>query len=264
MPSSRLLAPLLAVLTLALPARAHQSLQVVGWSADEQRFAVRRFELEEGDPSMGDDEESFCPGYVDHEGKKFRGALKLAVYEKGKQLATYSIQDAGTCTPPKLARARLDRAKQELAKLGIDLKQKEPGTELLPGEDATITVSEGPGAPYTLEAEEQVKETNLKGRALTEEEENDAHSERRVKGQLLVFLNQGGKRRQVLSQKVDGSYTPMMAGHHWTKLARVWLSPGGRTVVVISETSSGNMRGASQSLDVMGVLSWSGTPLVLR
>jgi hypothetical protein len=267
MPSSRLLCSLLPVLlTFALPAWGQQSLQVVGWSSDEQRLVVRLYELEEVDPSMGDDEESLCPGYVNHEGNKFRGSLQLVVYEKGKRLAAYPIQDLEPCTPPKQARARLDKAKQELAKLGIDLKQKQPGTALATDKDGKITVTQGPGAPYTLEAEEQVTESveaRPKGMTL-DDDEFELHALRQVKGALVLFVRQGSERRQLLSQKVEGSYTRMMAGRHSARLAQVWLSPSGKTLAVISETSSGNVRSTTQSVALMGVLSWSGAPLSLR
>jgi hypothetical protein len=273
MPSTRLFAALLAFLAVSLPAEAlEESFEIIGWSADEQRFAVRQFALDTTD--MGGNE-TYCPGYVDHKGEQFRGALKLGVFEKGKKPTWFPIQDNGKCTPPKKSRERLEKAKQQLATLGIDLKEKKPGTELLP-ENGLVTVKEGPGAPYTIESEEQVKDT-LKGKANakkgkapakeeeeSEEEEEELDAPHQVKGELVVFLRQGSERRQLFSEKVDGTYTPMHAGHYTVKLAKVWLSPSGKTVVIISQTSSGDMRYQDVSLRVLGVQRWDGTPLVLR
>ncbi|WP_224250180.1 hypothetical protein [Hyalangium gracile] len=161
-PSSRLAVSLLALLTAALPAWADkESLQIIGWSADEQRFAVRVYTDET--TGMEAEDEPFCPGYVNHQGEKFRGSLMLGVYDKDKKPTWFDIQDSGECTPPKKAKERLEKAKKALAALGIDLAQKKPGTELTPDKKGQLTIKEGPGSPYTLEAENQVKET-IKGK----------------------------------------------------------------------------------------------------
>jgi len=272
MPTSRLAATLLALLTVSLPAWAgEQSIQLIGWSADEQRFAVRVYTDETSD--MEAEEAPFCPGYVNHQGRKFRGSLTLAVYDKDQKPTGFPIQDSGKCTPPKKAKERLEKAKKELATLGIDLNQKKPGTELTPDKKGLLTINEGPGAPYTLEAEEQVEET-LEGvdpfkkpktqEEREEQEYQEAVADRHVKGELVVFVRQGSERRKLLSQKVEGRFTPMQAGHHETKLYRVWLSPSGKTVVFITRTSSGNMRDLNISQQVLGTLRWEGVPLVLR
>jgi hypothetical protein len=260
-------------LAVSLPAGALEaSLEIIAWSADEQRFAVRQYAIDDSEFSDG---ETFCPGYVDHQGEKFRGELKLGVFEKDKKPTWFPIQDSGTCTPPKKSRERLEKAKKELAALGIDLKEKKPGTELTP-EKGLVTVKEGPGAPYTIESEEQVQDT-VKGQGKAkkakakkeeeedeEEEEEDLYATHQVKGELLVFVRQGNERRKLFSEKVDGTYGPMMAGHYTVRLSKVWLSPSGKTVVFLSETSSGNMRDRSLSVKVLGVQQWDGAPLVLR
>jgi hypothetical protein len=75
--SPRLVITLLALLTFALPAwAAKQTLQVIGWSADEQRFAVRLYTDEISDLELEVQDIPFCPGYVNHEGKKFRGSMR--------------------------------------------------------------------------------------------------------------------------------------------------------------------------------------------
>jgi hypothetical protein len=270
LPSSRFAATLLALSTLALPAGAADNLlDPIGWSADEQRVAVRVFEYA---GEFDDEENHDCPGYVDHKGETFRGALRFEVYEKGKRTATFPIQDSGKCTPPKTAKARLTQAKAELAKLGIDLALKQPGTELTPERKegvALVTVKEGPGAPYTLEGEQQVKveivRESSEGPPPEEEDEGERMShEHKVKGALVVFVRKDGERRKLVSKKIQGSYTPIIGEMHEVNLAKVWLSPTGKTAVFLSELMDGSMRGRTHVLSVMGAVSWEGAPLVLR
>jgi hypothetical protein len=266
MPLSRLVAGVLALLCFALPARANPpSIQLLGWSGDEQRFAVREYDHTDLGESGMDEPPPPCPGYVDHEGKPFTGSLTLSVYEKGKQRDSFSIQDGAPCTPPKEAKARLAQAKQALAKLGIDLKQKKVGTELTPDAEGRIRVNEGPGAPYTLVAEHRQPP---KKKAAAQEAESSAEEDPNVPVEvnysLVVSVDKDGKRRQLFSRKVEGTYTPMLGGRYSTELNRVWLSPTGQTLVFITLTSSGNMRGREESLEVLGALSWAGAPLVLR
>lgn len=282
MPTSRLVAGVLAWLCVALPARANEpSIQLLGWSGDEQRFAVREYDHTDlGESGM--DEATPCPGYVDHEGKPFIGSLTLSVYEKGTQRASFPIQDGNACTPPKEAKARLTRAKQALAKLGIDLKQKKVGTQLTPDAEGHIRVNEGPGAPYTLVAEHRQPPKKTAARkvdstpsargqdtkAPAEEEESSAEEDPttpvEVNYSLVISVNKGGERRQLFSREVKGSYTPTLGGRYSTELNQVWLSPTGQTLVFITLSSSGNMRGHEDALEVLGALSWAGAPLVLR
>lgn len=275
LPSSRL-AALLALSSLAAPAWAANNLiEPIGWSADEQRVAVRAYDID--DSEYYDEENHDCPGYVDHKGQPFRGELRFEVYEKGKLKVAFPVQDSGKCTPPKTAKARLTKAKAELAKLGIDLALKQTGTVLTPEDKdgvAVLTVKEGPGAPYTIEAERkgtvEIKRDpsepapDPKGSASEEDEEEDISSERREKGELRVFVNKDGKRRQLASKKYDYSYVPAIGDMLDVKLAQVWLSPTGKTAFFISEYISGTMRGRTDDLEVIGGASWDGTPLVLR
>jgi hypothetical protein len=275
LPASRFTAALLALSTFALPAWAANNLiEPIGWSADEARVAVRAYDFV--DTEFNEDAEE-CKGYVDHKGQSFTGSLSFEVYEKGKRIATFPIQDSEKCTPPKTAKARLTKAKAELLKLGIDLTLKQPGTVLTPesGEKGTlVSIQEGPGAPYTLEAERKGTVTLIrdssepapppKPAGEEEEEEDDINLERREKGELRVFVNQGGQRRQLAAKKYDYSYVPAIGDMLEVKLAQVWLSPKGKTALFISEYISGSMRGRTDVLEVMGGASWDGVPVVLR
>lgn len=271
-----------ALLLGAAPAWASNDLRhVIGWSADEQRFVVRVFEYGWGDDFNEESAPPECPGYVDHKGEKFIGSLHFELYEKGQKTATFPIQDSGKCTPPKKAKERLTQAKEALAKQGIDLAQKQPGTELK-AEDkdglAIVTVKEGPGAPYTLEAEQHVETFIVKevpgpkgkGKKKVlkpvkgEVEGEDEGADQEVHGQLVVYVRKGEERRQLVTSKFDGSCNPMFSMCPNEVLERVWLSPQGKTVVFIGHYMSGNMRARVDYTEVLGAVSWEGTPLVLR
>lgn len=276
-PSSRLAAALLALSSFALPAGAANNLiEPIGWSADEQRVAVRAYDYVDTD--FDSEAAQDCKAYVDHKGKPFTGSLRFEVYEKGKKVATFPIQDAEKCTPPKTAKARLTQAKAELAKLGIDLTLKQPGTLLTPKPlqgnivGVTLTLTEGPGAPYTLEA---VREGTLEiirdpsepapdPKAAGEEDEEEVERERREKGALVVYVKKDGQRRKLATQPYDYTYLPQIGDMLDVTLAQVWMSPKGRSAVFISRYVSGPARGRTDELAVMGGASWDGVPLVLR
>jgi hypothetical protein len=264
------LAVFFLALATALPAWANfQSLEILGWSSDEQRFALRLYDEED---SEGEEGKPYCPGYVDHQGQSFHGSLKLGVYEQGKKPTWFPIQDSGKCTPPKKARERLDKAKQELARLGIDLSQKQPGTRLGPNAKGQVTVNEGSGAPYTFEYEQQVK-TSVKDKGRTqkaktqEDEEEALEDEFRVnemKGELVVFVRKGDARTKLFSEPVYATFIPGHGEQHDVRLANVWLSPSGKRAVFISATHDGHPRDSKHTLRILGMVSVDGMPVVLR
>src|SRR5262245_62003734 len=107
------------VLVLNKPEAQTHDVQMIGWSKDESRYALRVYELapEVFDPDLH--KVSFCKGYVDHTGKRFRGGLWLLFYVGNRQKGQWQIQDSRTCTPPETARDRLTQAKAALAEQGI-------------------------------------------------------------------------------------------------------------------------------------------------
>lgn len=278
LPSSRFAAALLALSSVAAPAwAANNLLEPIGWSADEQRVAVRAYDYV--DTEFDSEAVRDCKGYVDHQGESFTGALRFEVYEKGKKVASFPIQDSDKCTPPKKARARLTQAKAALLKLGIDLGLKQPGTVLTPKsteKGVAVAITEGPGAPYTLEAvregtveilrdpSEPAPEPRAADEEGEEEEVDDSEHERREKGALVVYVTKDGQRKKLASKKYDYTYLPQIGDMLDVKLAQVWLSPKGKSAVFISEYIAGTMRGRTDELAVMGGASWDGAPLVLR
>jgi hypothetical protein len=101
------------------PLYGFREVSVTGWSADDARFAVRAIDPDDGKP---------CPGYVDDQGKPFKGRLVLAAYERGNLFQSWVVQDYPECTPPDKARQILAVAKARFVKLGIDLNKR--GTSL--------------------------------------------------------------------------------------------------------------------------------------
>jgi hypothetical protein len=100
-------------------AKGRYSVEIIGWSKDERRYALRVYRR--ADINDLDGEFPYCKGYIDTRGEKFSGSLSLLLYEEGKRLGGWLIRDEVPCTPPKIANQRLGKAKAALAKQGIRL-----------------------------------------------------------------------------------------------------------------------------------------------
>lgn len=211
--------------------------QLIGWSEDEERFVFRVYTdttegesmntVENEDPWRG--ENGFCKGYVNHEGKPFKGTLEFQVFDKSGRVAVLPIQDSGDCTPPKKAAQRLTEAKKKLAELGIGLERR--GAELLPkkAEAVRVDVKEGARAPYTLEFVDSTQ---------TEYLENQAQE--RFHGKMRLLMHSGGK-QQVLWEKKFNQKNDASVGYVLS-VPRVDISPSGGRVVVLHSTTQGGMR----------------------
>jgi hypothetical protein len=224
--------------------------QLLGWSANGQRFVVRLYQLVPFTPRPAIGELPFCDGYKNHEGNAFRGGLVWLVYEKGRLLATLPLLDSTQCTPEDEAKKRLEAAKKRVTSLGIQLDT--PGQELLAQVNTpSITVSEGPHAPYTIEYEY---------RTSTQTSDPKTGMQRGTVEQQ-VFVSIGEKRQKVLGRKGTYEFSKAAAGYWTAGLDRVWLSPSGSTVAVVGYERVGNMAGGRKSLRLLGVLGWSGNTL---
>jgi hypothetical protein len=192
----------------------------------------------------------FCEGYVNHESHYFWGGLYWLVYERGRLLSTIPILDPETCTPVNVVQQRIVDAKKQLSALGI--RMEATGQELVPPiNGSSITVSEGPQAPYTIEYEER-----------TSPRASDPKSGlQRGTREQQVYVRKGSTRQKVLSRKDSYEYSTAMAGYLRTGLDRVWLSPSGSTLVVLGYEREGNMTGGRKSLRLLGMLGWSGSTL---
>ncbi|WP_309895821.1 hypothetical protein [Archangium sp.] len=211
--------------------------QLIGWSSDEDRFVFRVYtddtetegmntvEEEPKDPFRGED--GFCKGYVNHEGKPFKGALAFQVFDNRGRVAMLPIQDSGRCTPPTKAAQRLTDAKKKLAALGISLERR--GTVLIPKEgELRLEVKDGARAPYTLELVDDTKAEYL--------EEKDVEL---LQGTLRLLVHREGQRRALWEKQVKRMY-PTYMGYRLT-VARMDVSPSGERVVLLLRGAQGGM-----------------------
>jgi hypothetical protein len=250
----------LCALLAALPAHAapdplaqgkeDHSAQVIGWSADGKRVAVRLFLTAPFMPRQAVGDVPLCEGYVNPEGNPFRGGAVLLVYERGRLLSSMPVRDADKCTPPAEATKRLEAARKKLSTLGIQLEV--PGQELLAELNASqISVTKGAQTPYTIEYVER-----------STPQARDAKSgKQRGTLEQEVYVLRGQSRQKVLTRKVPYEYSTAMAGYWRTGLDRLWISPSGTTIVVLGFERVGNMSGGHKSLRLLGMAGWSGTAL---
>lgn len=214
------------------PLNQGDAIDVVGWSTDEARLAVRWFEL--ADPAS-EEEQPDCPGYVDQSGKPFRGALTLAAYEGTRLIQSWLIQDYPTCTPPADARASLKEAKAAIAKLGITLNPK------------TIAVPE-----YSIELEDRTRK---------QEDEGDGAV---LSGSLHAWLSWNGKRQKVLEVPIDFKFSRIMAGDLSAGFYPPAFSPSGNVVLLRAYKRFSSMRGGGDECLVARIFKWNGKALKLR
>jgi hypothetical protein len=229
--------------------------QLIGWSQDEQRFALRVFsepEVFEGigsddeddkkpkDPWMGED--GFCKGYVDHQGKPFSGSLALHVFERGKRVARLPIQDEGKCTPPKKAAERLAEAKKKLAALGVDLALT--GTEFLSKAGTSqLDVKQGERAPYTLRIIDE---------PLPEKEPEDGEDMVWFRTTLKLLLQRGDKQTPLWEKKINKKHSIMSGYQHF--VSHVYVSPSAGQVALLTTLYQGDMRDRKESVWISSIV----------
>ena len=224
--------------------------QVIGWSADGKRVAVRLYLFEPFKPRPAFGELPPCDGYLTHEGNPFRGGVVLLAYERGRRVSSFPIRDTDKCTPSGEAEKRLEAAKKKLGALGIQLDAT--GQELFAGINASsVTVEQGPQAPYTLEYAERA----------TPQASDAKSGKQRGTLEQEVYVRRGTARQKVLSRKGSYEYSTAAAGYFRSGLDRLWLSPSGSTIVVLGFERTGNMGGGRKSLRLLGMVGWSGTTL---
>jgi hypothetical protein len=221
--------------------------QLIGWSSDETRFALRLYTRSPS--ARGEREPEFCEGYVNGEGHPFRGSLAVLVYEGGRLLSLFPIQDAGPCTPLTQAQERLNAALKRLE--ALDIRPGPPAQELIfPSETSVLQVARPPQAPYTLEYAER----------LVPQSPSKPGVQRGTLEQELSMLKDGA-RVKVLSRRTPYEYATATAGYWRSGPDRVFVSPSGKTLVVLGTERVGNLSGGRKSLRLLGVLSWSGEQL---
>ncbi len=241
------------------------SVQFIGWSADEQRYAVRVFSLDDVEYSSEffddierakmekvhtynasrQDKDGYCKGYVDHQGKRFRGGLELRVYEGGKKVLSLPIQDQPRCTDGKVAATRLAEAKKKLAELGIDTGRPGKDHPLESGKRVDITPEKQP--PYALEYVDNVQDLSS----------DDDVGVAKYNGTLDLYVHREGKKEKVFSRKVKKEFRLDMGARDNEALASAHVSPSGDRVVVLGSRIEGGMRGGySSELRLVTLLGW--------
>lgn len=246
-------------------------LQLIGWSKDEKRFAVRSYHLTGEEFAEMDEPPPYCPGYVDHRGKKFRGSLTLRVYKGATVSGNWPIQNSDKCTPPEMARDRLAQVKAALAQQEIDLAAL--GTMVMPRKSArkptsrrkgktTVTTSvislELPGGPWARRPVDIILRIESKDDSESEDASNDNVTSRAT---FTVSLR-SGKKPAPLGEFTLGpaEWNRMMAGHWTPTVDRLLLSPSGKRFVLLAHLSDGNMRDLSESSVVLGLVELPESP----
>jgi hypothetical protein len=238
-------------------------LQIIGWSKDEKRLAVRLYDLD-GESNELDEPPPYCPGYINHKGKKFRGGLRFQLFEGAKALNTWNIQDARPCTPPDTARDRLAQAKAALTEQGVDLtaiggiampvqKPKTPskpkGRTWVTTAASAVVLPSGPWAGQRIEISCRVD--NRK----SAEADKDPSAPITSQATFKVGLR-SGKSLTPLGEFPLGptDWSAMQAGHWTPTFDRLLLSPSGKSFVVLAHMDEGNLSGGSSYSHVLGLV----------
>ncbi|WP_147450317.1 hypothetical protein [Corallococcus carmarthensis] len=234
-----------------------QEVQILGWSADEKRFALRVYDLTErwfGDSAPP----PACKGYVDHKGEKFVGGLSFVLYEGGKQVGGWRIQDAKKCTPPETARERLAKAKAALAEKGIDLTAtgatlaadlslragpQKKGKDTEYRLTSTFPLPHGPWAGTKFEADAVVVEEDVMVKDSPDAPDSEAMPTVRGRAKVQLRLVSGKRSVAVGDLKLGPDEADPGMSWVWTAgFDRALLSPSGKVLVPLVFVRHGDMR----------------------
>ena len=243
--------------------------QIIGWSKDEKRFAARVYDLDMENNEL-DEPPPYCPGYVSHRGKKFRGALRLQLFDGKQSTGTWNIQEAQPCTPPETARDRLAQANEALAQQGVDLlsvggiaapAQKAKTTTKRKSRSSLTTAVSAvvlPSGPWAGQRVEITCRVDTKDNAAPNEDSSGAMTSRAT---FTVGLR-SGKTLNPLGEFTLGptEWSEMQAGFWTATFDRLLLSPSGKSFVVLGHLEEGNVRGGSSSSVVLGLVELPARP----
>lgn len=222
---------------------ADQELEVIGWSEDENYYAVRLYSLRSDRHFMYEGGETLprdCEGYVSHAGEKFNGSVSIHVFGTGGILENFPIQDLDTCTPLDKARERLHKAKEVLGEYGISLDR--PGTKLARRED-TFHVQDSLNAPYDLEYCLDLSEVPQGGFELHQ-------------GRHELYSVVGGVREKVLDRRIEELFS-LGSGHAIKRgVVSVFVSPSKNRVLVYCYRRESSISYLYKKLWLFGILQW--------
>jgi hypothetical protein len=252
------------------PQGINHEVSVLGWSKDERRYALRIYDLPIAYEAAATEEP--CKGYVNHLGKPFYGGLSFTLYEGTKRISAWRIQDTGSCTPPAKARERLAKAKEELAKEGIDVsamgavllppaKGPAPSVQKQGKKEISTTVTElvvphGPRAKQVLEVR-----CNVEVEPLKTKDDPEAEFTRSSIAEFTVSLRDGQtpvKLGEFRTKKIEwnsgdgASFTP--------RFDRIFLSPSGQRLVALAAFLTQDMRLVLDPRVIVAVAEISGKP----
>jgi hypothetical protein len=221
------------------PLATMDEVQVTGWSADETKFSVRAFARYDAEGAGDGDPD--CPGYLDQNGKKFRGQLVLAAYDRGRRVDSWVVQDYPECTPPEKAKFTLTAAKNAFLELGIELNAK--GTRL-DCNKRPCDLKHG-GATLVFENATKVSDDDESGMSAT------------LKGPLRVWLKTGKDKTQLVEHQLNDSFQRMMGGRKSALIAPVELSPSGKALFVRLMVVFTSGRGGGTTVLPVGFYMWN-------
>jgi hypothetical protein len=239
-----------------------EDLQLIGWSQDEQRFALRVYDLADLDGDDLSEPPPYCPGYVDLRGKKFRGSVMLQAHDGKQFTGAWNIQDVQPCTAPETARERLAQAKANLEQQGIDLSAvgstvapprkggRSSPPKSKPGITTTTTRLALPSGPWARQFVE------ISCRVETRQKPKPKGSPTgwmSSKATFTVRLRSGKKPTSLGEFTLgpdDWMVTP--AGHWIPTVHRLFLSPSGKSFVLVARLDSGSLRDGGSSSMVLG------------
>ncbi|HUV31424.1 MAG TPA: hypothetical protein VMY05_10095 [Acidobacteriota bacterium] len=222
-----------------------QDMQVIGWSQDEEYYAVRLYCLyTDSNPMVGGYPLPVdCEGYVSHVGKAYNGGLSIHIFHGGQVVENHPIQDADTCTPLPVARERLKKARAALKSYGICLTN--PGRILYP-EDNRVVVDDSTQGSYTLVHTLDVQYLPDSGYV-----DGEIH-----RGSQSLSLLTGGDTVEVLHREINEE-VPVTSGYTKSRGCEVFcVSPSGDRILVLGYTKTFSYAGQSRCLWLWGELCW--------
>ena len=223
---------------------ATHDLQVLGWSEDEDYYAIRlysfRFEenyLIEGGESLPRD----CEGYVTHTGKKFDGALSIHIFHGNRIVANHSIQDSEECTPIAVAKERLRQARLTLKKYEIRLEL--PGEKIVLENDRFV-IRDQTREPYTIEYKLNIVKTP---------DPSNPDYEQHMGSHGLSLISENSH-QVVLKKAFNERFNVTLLHSRSMGIDSAYLSPSKEKILIYCYTDDSGMTHKYRALWLLGII----------
>lgn len=231
---------------------SHQQAQIIGWSEDEEYFAVRLYTLrteEHFETDAGTGKPKDCPGYVDHNGEPFNGGLSIHVFKANRLVRSIQIQAADSCTAPSRARDSLLAAKSAMRQIGIDLTR--PGRCLeVRGESQEEREFTSGGMSFIFVSDIQSEPDS--------QHVDYAHS----RGAQNLFIVGEPDTSKIVSSKINREIPRTDGYYEKYGLDSAWESPSGKRLVLFDFVHRTSYILESTCLSLFAVLERSGDTFV--